>query len=382
MDKKFKIIFIINFLSLLFLAKPVLSESNFQSKFTPQELKNASVKIIPYPQNIIWKRKTTNINELKLIGSEKLSDSNIEELHEIASSYNIRIKGQAPISISFEIDASIQKEGYYLSISGNIITIKAAEQAGFFYAFQTIRQLLNRSTSGTNIHNCIIEDYPAYPVRGFMLDVGRNFQSLASLKRQLDIMARYKLNLFHWHLTDKPAWRIESKIYPQLTDSANHRPTRDPGEYYSYDEIRELIKYARQKHIQILPEIDMPGHSDSFTEAMGVRMESNKGMQYLENILEEFFQEIPSQDCPQIHLGSDEVHIPNPDEFISRMVNICERNDRGVVIWNPGLNANSNVIRQTWQAKHIKKSNFKEIDSWNSYINNGEPMTQILKLLT
>ena len=172
----------------------------------------------------------------------------------------------------------------------------------------------------------------------------------------------------------------ESKKYPELTAAENHRPTRDPGTFYSYDDIRELIRYARERHISIIPEIDMPGHSDSFVTSMGVKMESEKGMEILENVLNEFFAEIPQSDCPIIHIGSDEVHIKNPKEFISKMVGICEKNGRKVIIWNPGLKGNDNVIRQTWQTKHVEKAALQEIDSWNSYVNNGEPMTQIQRL--
>ncbi len=206
-----------------------------------------------------------------------------------------------------------------------------------------------------------------------MLDVGRNYQSMSSLKQQLDVMAMYKLNVFHWHLTDKPAWRIENHIYPELTAAVNHRPGRDQGMFYSYNEIRELISYARNLNIQIIPEIDMPGHSDSFVTSMGVKMESEKGMEILENVLNEFFIEIPAEDCPIIHLGSDEVHIPNPDQFIKKMVSICGEHDRKVMIWNPGLMANDAVIRQTWQAKHVEKGNYQEVDSWNNYVNNDDP---------
>ena len=78
-----------------------------------------------------------------------------------------------------------------------------------------------------------------------------------------------------------------------------------------------------------------------------------------------FFQEIPKTDCPIIHIGSDEVRIPNPDEFISKMVSICEKNDRQAIIWNPRLKANDKVLRQTWQTKHVEKATFQEIDSWN-----------------
>ncbi|WP_222439134.1 family 20 glycosylhydrolase [Echinicola salinicaeni] len=229
---------------------------------------------------------------------------------------------------------------------------------------------------------CKISDAPAYPLRGFMIDVGRNYQSLELLKEQLDIMADYKLNTFHWHLTDRPAWRIESKIYPQLTESSNHRSSRDPGMYYTYEEIRELIAYANDRAIRVIPEIDMPGHSDSFITSMGFRMESEKGMEALENILQEFFEEIPYEMAPIIHIGSDEVHIPNPEEFITRMVKKVQSDGREVVVWSPGLKTDSSVIRQSWGAMDTTNmtKGIKEIDSRKSYINSGEPMTYVNKI--
>ena len=100
-----------------------------------------------------------------------------------------------------------------------------------------------------------------------------------------------------------------------------------------------------------------------------------------EHVLEEFFDEIPKESCPTIHLGSDEVKVENPEEFMSKMISICNRNDRDVVVWNPGIKIKQDVIRQTWQGKHQENKNYREIDSWNNYVNNSEPMTAIPKLL-
>lgn len=349
----------------------------FESELSVKALMNAPAKLIPFPKSVVWEREFLEIKKMN-IGEVPAHLTN--EAKRILALHKIEFDQKEGISLLFTKNEKVDTEGYHLDISKNKILIEAADEAGYFYALQTLRQLIQNKNESPVLPICKIKDAPAFPVRGYMIDVGRNFQSMASLKKQLDIMAMYKLNVFHWHLTDRPAWRIESKKYPELTAAGNHRASRDPGKFYAYEDIRELIEYARNKHISIIPEIDMPGHSDSFVKAMGVKMESEKGMEILENVLNEFFQEIPIEDCPMIHIGSDEVRIKNPDEFISKMVSICEKNGRKVIIWNPGLKAHDKVLRQTWQTKNVEKAAFPEIDSWNSYINNGEPMTQIQRL--
>ena len=357
-------------------------ESNaFNSKYTAEQLNNAPAMLIPFPKNISWENKFLETKKIYVEQIEVLPKSIALEIKSIADFYKIKLTKNEGLNISFKHKKGLSLEEYHITTSESGVLVEAITDAGHFYALQTLRQLIQVKNGKCVIPICEIKDSPAYSIRGYMIDVGRNFQSIASLKKQLDIMAMYKLNVFHWHLTDRPAWRIESKKYPELTDPVNHRPTRDPGKFYSYNDMRELIDYAREKHISIIPEIDMPGHSDSFVKSMGVKMESEKGMEILENILNEFFAEIPKSDCPIIHIGSDEVKINNPDEFISKMVSICKKNGREVMIWNPGLPADNSVIRQTWLSKHLEKAGYREIDSWNNYVNNGEPMTQILRLL-
>jgi len=358
-------------------------DNAFESRLSVKDLIDAPAMLIPFPKDIEWDKEYLEIKSARIgnVPSQVARDLNIVgELNSILASHNIDVDERSGLPIYFIRSKTIEKEGYHLIISKEKIEVKALNDAGYYYALQSLRQLIQTNSGTTTLPICQIKDSPAFPIRGYMIDVGRNFQSIASLKKQLDIMARYKLNTFQWHLTDRPAWRIESKMYPELTAAENHRPTRNPGKYYTYDEIRDLIQYARERNIQIIPEIDMPGHSDSFVKSMGVKMESEKGMEILENILNEFFKEIPLADCPVIHIGSDEVRIDNPDEFISKMVGVCKMNNREVMMWNPGLNADSTIIRQTWKTEHVEKGAFREIDSWNSYVNNGEPMTQIQRL--
>lgn len=366
-------------------AKQISSRENipgevFSSRLTAGELHAAPVKLIPYPLELRWLEGRTSLQSLQIENAQDLPENLAAELMVLAGSFGFDLAPNGNTTFVFNKNEELPQEGYYLDVQRNQIYLEAATEAGAFYGLQTLRQLIVDEGNNPGIPNCTVSDYPKFPIRGFMLDVGRNFQTLTSLKKQLEIMARYKLNTFHWHLTDNPAWRIESHRFPELNSAENHYPSRDPGQFYTYDEIRELIEFARQRAIQIIPEIDMPGHSECFVTATGVKMESPEGMLILEHILNEFFEEIPVDLCPFIHLGSDEVRIPNPEEFINKMVAVCQKNNRKVLIWNPGLPANPQVIRQTWQAQHLEAANYPEIDSWNSYTNNGEPLTLVSRL--
>ena len=168
-------------------------------------------------------------------------------------------------------------ESYRLDVARGKITVTAPDAAGLFYGLQSLGQLAERC--GRRIPAVVIEDAPRFGYRGFMLDVSRHFRDKEFVKRQLDLLARYKFNRFHWHLTDGAGWRIEIKKYPVLTDIAAWRPYPDwegwnfggkrycrrddpaaDGGYYTQDEIREVVEYARALHIEVIPEIEMPGH--------------------------------------------------------------------------------------------------------------------------
>ena len=170
-------------------------------------------------------------------------------------------------------------ESYRLDVARGKITVTAPDAAGLFYGLQSLGQLAEHC--GRRIPAVVIEDAPRFGYRGFMLDVSRHFRDKEFVKRQLDLLARYKFNRFHWHLTDGAGWRIEIKKYPALTDIAAWRPYPDwegwnfggkrycrrddpaaDGGYYTQDEIREVVEYARALHIEVIPEIEMPGHSE------------------------------------------------------------------------------------------------------------------------
>ncbi len=164
-------------------------------------------------------------------------------------------------------------ESYILDISKNELSVEAAGPAGWFYAFQTVRQLY--LTFGSSIPCVHIEDKPSFSWRGFMLDCCRNFFSVEFIKKLLDTAALHKLNRFHWHLTDDQGWRIEIPEFPQLTevgawrnDYRRHYEWPKYGGFYTADDVKEIIAYAAERHIIVVPEIETPGHASAVLAAM------------------------------------------------------------------------------------------------------------------
>ena len=225
-------------------------------------------------------------------------------------------------------------ESYTLNVTPKGITIKAMGEAGAFYAEQTLRQMTNDGQI-KEIACCEINDTPRFPYRGMHFDVSRHFRSLDFLKKQVDAMAYFKMNKMHLHLTDAAGWRMQIDSYPRLTSFAAWRPQvtwkewwkgarsyvdeGTPGAYggyYTKDEMRELVEYARQRHIDVLPEIEMPSHSEEVFAAypeLGCSGEPYKDSDFcvgneetftfLEKVLEEVMEVFPYE---YIHIGGDE----------------------------------------------------------------------------
>jgi hexosaminidase len=226
-------------------------------------------------------------------------------------------------------------EGYVLRITPHGIDIHAETRTGHFYGLQSLVQLVGSAPrlngQGLRLGCRDIVDAPRFAWRGFMLDESRHFTGRDGVLRLIDAMARFKLNRFHWHLTDSPGWRIEIKKYPELTriggrGSETDRNPDAPANYYTQDQIREIVAYAKARAITIIPEIDMPGHADAAVTAYpehdggGYQQKNNpdkwprftfnpakkQTLEFLDDILEEVASLFP--DAGVIHFGGDEVH--------------------------------------------------------------------------
>jgi len=299
-------------------------------------------------------------------------------------------------------------EGYILDVSTDDIIIKANAPAGAFYAVQTIRQLLLGQSRKNNSNPfelpcMVVEDIPRFPWRGYMLDEGRHFHGMETVKKMLDVMALLKLNTFHWHLSEDQGWRVQIKKYPKLTEIGSKRKFTQTGGYlskkfnniphegfYTQDQIKEIIAYARDRYITVIPEIDIPGHSTaalaSYPEysctggpfevspKFGVHKEiycvgKETTFHFIEDILSELMNLFPS---PIIHIGGDEVPKDRwklcPDcqkrmqtenfkeveqlqgYFTNRIAAFLKNNNRQTIGWNEILKSDvpPDVITQFW----------------------------------
>lgn len=265
------------------------------------------------------------------------------------------------------------KEGYMLQVTGKRITLKATTRHGIFNGLQTLRQLMR---DGCLVDNCQIYDYPSFAWRGYMIDVGRNYQPMAMIKKQIDIISALKLNIFHFHLTEDVAWRLAIKKYPQLTEPATM--TRDQGLFYTQSDIKKLINYCKDRFITFIPEIDMPGHSAAFKRAMGFDMQSDSGISVVKEILHEICD---TYDLPYIHIGADEVHIHNK-AFLPTMMQLLTKRGKKVIGWDPGGQYTPEVYRQLWRGSQqaLAPATYKRIDSRNLYINHMAPEESVVSI--
>lgn len=265
------------------------------------------------------------------------------------------------------------QEAYSLKIDKEGILISASTSTGIFYALQTLRQL---DHEGNQLTYLSISDAPAFSWRGFLLDVGRNYQPMDMLKEQIEVMARYKLNVLHFHFTEDLAWRLVSKKYPGLTDAAVMR--RWKGQCYTEAEFRELIQYCKDRHIQFFPEIDMPGHSEAFERFFGVNMQSDSGMVYIKELLKEFRETYP--EIENLHIGGDEVKIVNKN-FMPEITGYVEGLGYKMTMgWDPGSNLSPQTSKQLWMGgpKVVEeKGNVVYIDSKHLYINHMDPLETV-----
>lgn len=399
-----------------------------------QKSASGSCPVIPKP--LYWENQSGKFTFGNMLEIEvKANDNEIKKAAEFLESFVERtgdctvgaeMGGKSPSKVVFTFCDTISRDdAYKLDITPHVITIASKGGAGAFYAVQTLRQLLpvecEKKICDENVVldvPCMsIYDVPRFKHRGFMLDVARHYFPLDFIKKTIDIMALYKLNVLHLHLTDDQGWRVEIKSHPRLTSVGAWRkqsivghkkdvPRRYDGKphggYYTQDELREIVEYARDRFIEVIPEIEMPGHTQSVLAAYpqlscfpkdyevscdwGVHKDvlctKEESFKLLEDVLTEVFEIFPSKyihiggdECPKDHWSSCSVCQQNikklglKDEhelqsyFIKRMEVFINSHGRQIVGWDEilegGIAPNAVVMSWRGEAGGIKAAEMK-----------------------
>lgn len=303
----------------------------------------------------------------------------------VLAAKNQKRRGQIVLALDKERYA-LGDEGYELNISPKNITISAKNVAGAFRGVQTLRQLLPPEIEADTVHRKewfvptgTIRDYPKYQHRGVMLDVVRHFFTVDDVKRFIDLIAYYKMNTLHLHLTDDQGWRIEIKSWPKLTRIGGSTEVGGgKGGFYTQEEYREIIDYAAERHITVIPEIDMPGHTNAALASYPELNCNNKAPELYTGIkvgfsslcihkeitylfIDDVVREVASlTPGPYIHIGGDESHKTKDEDFvyfINRVKNVVKKYDKTLVGWDEIAHADidsSHVIQYWANAKNAK----------------------------
>ena len=377
----------------------------FFSGCSPAEKSKAkllSSAIIPQPQQLELKPGFFTLppnTVIDIADSAKLTAGSLLDL--FATNFQTLIatkattKKQAKIFI--KIDKKLIKESYKLLINEKTICITASDKSGFFYAFQTINQLINlnnnKTTTTYNLPAIEIFDWPEYEHRGMLLDCCRHFFSVETIKTYLELMSYYKMNVLHWHLTEDQGWRIPIEAFPKLTSVGAYRQDSLGlyGNYYSKKQMKELVAYAHKLNINIIPEIELPGHSQAAIAAYpnlsctgkqypvandwGVFKEiycagNDSVFFFLEKVLEEVIEIFP---CKYIHIGGDEApkfrwencskcqnrisknNLKDEHElqsyFIKRISSFLQKKNKTIIGWDEILEGGlpNGAIVQSWR---------------------------------
>lgn len=314
-----------------------------------------------------------------------VDETSSQLLLDVLADAGASLSSSADATVKVEIVSSIPEafnhqlpdypdEAYSLDIAENLITIKALNPTGVIRAAQTLSQL---AIGVSGLEPLTITDWPAFKLRGLMHDVGRSFISVDELKKELQLLSQFKINTFHWHLTENQAWRFEVKAYPQLTSS--EAMIRFAGSYYTQQQCREVLAVAKKHGITVIPEIDMPGHSKAYERAMGHVMQTPEGKEELKKILEEVAEVFA--DSPYIHIGGDEVAITD-NTFLDTMIDKLHSLGKKVVCWNRinGVNIADHDfdMTQMWATSGTKIAGRPNIDCRYNYINHFDVFADVV----
>jgi len=376
---------------------------------------NNKLSIIPQPAHIEYNEGSfRNLNNLVFQADEQfkeLTEKMVSQLNELlennAKIADTDLEDEVSVKIAFNKEIS-HDEGYAISINKELIRLSSRTIKGAFYGFQTLRQLI---LTGNQIPCSKIEDYPRFSWRGFMLDDARHFFGIEEVKKLLDVMALFKFNIFHWHLSDDQGWRVESGEFPLLNEISSKRKGTSTGSrklladlddnnenidgipvsgLYTKSQIKDMIRHAEERFITIIPEIDVPGHVQAILAAypelsctggpfeVSVKFGVHKDVfcigketvyEFSKKIFKEMISLFPSK---IIHAGGDEVPVRRykkcadcqalmkkegfTDEkqlqpyFTAKIARFLEENDRIMIGWNEILNDDlpQKIISQFW----------------------------------
>jgi len=294
---------------------------------TGNEKATGKLAIIPLPTESTISDNTIEWISFGSIISDKQVDEDILQLYESELEKFIDKDDPKQFEIRLKSKENLSQDQYQLEINEKCIEIYADSKAGYFYALQSLKQILLTTSKG-ELPLVKISDQPRFKWRGVHLDVSRHFFGVKKVKEILDWMAFYKMNRFHWHLVDDQGWRIEIKKYPKLTSVGSVRTetdgTIDGPYFYTQEEIKEVVNYAADRNIEVIPEIELPGHTTSVLAAYphlsctgkpmkvgntwGVYKDvycagSEESFEFIENVLSEVIDLFP---CEYLHIGGDE----------------------------------------------------------------------------
>ena len=276
--------------------------------------------------------------------------------------------------------ARTAEESFSIAISADGVLVTAPGEKGERYAKAALVQLAALAAPDGKVPACTISDWPRFPFRGLMVDCGRNYQSVESLKAILDLMAAYRLNFFHWHLTDQFGWRLESKVHPEL--QRKEAFGRNAGMFYTQEEFKDMLAYARERGITVVPELDVPGHTLAFRRGLGIEKMDSPGVDKVVcELIDELCSLATPEEMPFVHLGTDEVRDADervPAKWYELWGGKVAENGRRLLGWTPGhlMDKTGGYVRDAWGwAENPIDGTRPYIDSTMMYyINHVDPL--------
>jgi hexosaminidase len=342
---------------------------------TPKKINSLdSLSLIPYPLKIENTRGYLPISELTTISSTGAYSPLVLEMKSFWETFlMLPLETKTEGRLELKIDSGIEgQEAYQLQLTGEGVVLRAADEEGLYRAWQSLQQILVFSKKTGKIPTGTITDKSVYPFRGVMLDVARHFFTVSEVKRFIDLIALYKFNFLHLHLSDDQGWRIEIKSWPDLTAmSSDSEVGGTQGGFYTQEDYQELVAYAGDRFITIIPEIDIPGHTNAVLHAYpilncdGVAPPVHTGIevgfsslcvekpityQFVEDVIRELAAITPG---PYLHLGGDETQATPEDQFIDfvdKVLPMVNRYGKIPVGWfeTRKTNYKGQVVSQYW----------------------------------